>query len=183
MVSSAPWPEELEDLVGRARCHTGWGFELVDSDWDDGAVSGPRLLITVRSVDAYHPERPRGTVFLYAVPAVTFNRAAWQRWLWDRIIDTHRHESGEAFGFVYERQTADGSTVTVMERPFAPFHGPGRDPNRNIEVGVDVMEARVTQGGGRYAGHWWDGRVVHTDAEHDERCAGLPCTPVQLVNS
>lgn len=186
MLMSAPWPADLDDLVGRARCHDGWSFHLADGEWDDGFVTGLRLIITVRSVDAYHPDRPRGTSFLFPVPVATFDRGSWQRWLWDRVMDVHHHETGEAFGFAYHRPGWDGA-MEVMERPFAPFHGPGRDPNRNIEVGVDPMEARVTQSGGIYPGYWWDGHVVHTDRDHED-CRGQSygpprCVPVQVVKA
>ncbi|MGH9095577.1 MAG: hypothetical protein ACRDXE_10490 [Acidimicrobiales bacterium] len=121
----------------------GRAFSLHDGKWDDRAAAGPRLFITVHGADSFHTERqrPNGTAFLFPVPAVTYNRASWQRWLWDRVIDVHRHETGEAFRFVYRRPSRDGTNVEVAEHPFAPFHGPGRDPNRNVEVGVDPMEA------------------------------------------
>jgi hypothetical protein len=183
MTMTAPWPEELEDLVGRARAFTGWSFHLEDGAHDDGQVTGLRLLIVVRHYDSYHPERRRSTGFVYPVPAAVYDRASWQRWLFDRCMDLWRHETGEALAFAYRRERHGGGQVEVLERPFAPFHGPGRDPNRNVEVGVDPMEARVRQDGGRYPGWWWDGTAVHDDATHDERCGSPRCTPVQLVGA
>lgn len=182
MTSSAPWPYELDDLVSRARAYPGWRFRLEDGTFDDGQVSQLRLIITVRHYDSYHPERRRTTDFHYPVPAVTFDRASWQRWIRDRMGDVHVHEDGEALAFLYQRFDRDNEDVEVLERPFQPFHGPGRDPNRNIEVGVDPMEARITQSGGRYPGYWWDGHHVHDDAEHD-LCYGngRGCKPVQLA--
>jgi hypothetical protein len=182
MVQVAPWPTELEDLVQRARCWEGDTFALVDDVWDEGLASGPRLIITLNSRNAYHLDRLRPTSFLFPVPAATFDRAAWQRWIWDRRMDCHHHETGEALAFVYERPNETGEMVTVTEHPFAPFHGPGRDPNRNIETGVDPMEVRVRQDGGRYLGWWWDGQTVHDDKAHDAHCTG-PCTPVQLMDA
>lgn len=181
MESTAPWPVELEDLVSRARAYQGWTFRLENGTFDDGQVTQLRLIITIRHVDSYHPEHGRTTEFHYPVPAVTFDRASWQRWIRDRVSDVHIHEDGEALAFIYRRPIIDGEQVEVLERPFAPFHGPGRDPNRNVEIGVDPMEARVSQSGGRYPGYWWDGRVVHDDDVHDQAIAHR-CIPVQLLD-
>ncbi len=183
MRHEAPWPVDLEDLVERARCWTGWSFVLADGEWDEGLVVGLRLLITVRGNDAYHPERPRGTTFLFPVPATSFNRWSWEDWIWDRCMDVHKHETGEALAFVYQRPTADGTMVEVAEHPFAPFHGPGRDPNRNTRVGVDPTEVRVRQDGERYTGWWWDGQIVHDDAQHELHTPGAGCTPVQIIEA
>lgn len=184
MTSTAPWPVELEGLVLRARAYPDWSFRLEEGTYDDGQVTQLRLIITVNHHDSYHPDRPRTTQFCYPVPGVTYDRQSWQRWILDRIADVHVHEDGEALGFAYTRPMANGAMVRVVERPFAPFHGPGSDPNRNVEVGVDPMTVRVRQDGGRYPGYWWDGHEVHDDATHDRElsfgCAN--CVPVQLVN-
>lgn len=182
MTHSAPWPTDLEDLVLRARHWQGWEFALADSEWDDGAVTGLRLLITVRGKDAYHPDRRRGTTFLFPVPATTYDRRSWEDWIWDRCMDVNKHETGEGLSFVYQRRTDTGDALEVAEHPFAPFHGPGREPCRNTRVGVDPMEVRVTQGGGRYSGLWWDGAYVHTDDQHAGCIHWARCTPVQLVD-
>lgn len=199
MVLSAPWPDDLEDLIGRARAFTGWEFDIDPGPHDEGLCEGPRMIIIIRHYDSYHPERGRSTGFVHPIPAVIYDRATWQRWMFDRCLDVWRHETGEALAFAYERPAdfnEDGETVTVLERPFAPFHGPGRDPNRNVEVGVDPTEARIAQEymqahhadelhqGERYRGWWWDGGKVHSDADHDE-CIdsgrGRSCIPVQLI--
>lgn len=182
MTQSAPWPTELEDLVNRAQCWNGWKFELDEGPWDEGAVTGLRLLITVHGADAYHPSRRRGTIFLFPVPVTTFNRASWEDWIWDRCMDVHRHETGEALCFVYERENEAGEVTRVAEHPFAPFHGPGRNPNTNTRTGVDPMEVRVSQDGGRYPGWWWDGITVHDDASHNHSCVES-CTPVQMLDA
>lgn len=179
MRSEAPWPTELADLVERARCYPGWTFHLEEGTYDDGQVSQLRLIITVDHHDSYHPNRRRTTAFHHPVPVVTWDRASWQRWIRDTVAAVHVHEDGEALAFAYTRPADNGAEVTVLERPFAPFHGPGRDPNRQVEVGVDPMEARVSQSGGRYPGWWWDGHSIHDDDTHD-RCGGV-CTPVQLA--
>jgi hypothetical protein len=181
MHHSAPWPTDLEDLVNRARCWNGWSFALADGEWDEGTVSGLRLLITVHGANAYHPGERRGTTFLFPVPATSFDRRSWEDWIWDRCMDVPRHEMGEALAFAYWRPNEAGEMVEVTEHPFAPFHGPGRNPNTNTRVGVDPIEVRVAQDGGRYRGWWWDGRVVHDDAAHDAHAHRTVCTPVQMM--
>jgi hypothetical protein len=190
MIITGPWPGELEDLCSRLRYYRGWAAEIRDrKDHDDGLTTGPRLIISVESVDAYHPDEPRSTEFHFPIPACTFNRASWQRWLRDRLDDVHHHENGEALGFVYERTDTQGNPVTVIERPFAPLHADGEDPHRLYEVGIPYEALREAQGylqrrgfkplhnGHRYPGFWWDGEVVHTDDEHDQH--DRSCVPVQ----
>lgn len=186
---SAPWPDELDDLVNRARHFEGWHFRLVDGTFDDGKVTGLRLIITVTGPDAYHPDGLRRAIaFHYPVPPVTYDRPSWQRWLFDRVLDVRRHTDGEGLSFEYRRPGPgrDGEAV-VRERPFAPFHGPGRDPNRTVEVGVDPEEQRTLQDGSHAEGWWWNGRQVHDDDGHDPACYGYGeggwCIPVQVVPS
>ena len=193
MTQTGPWPTELEDLVGRARlAYPGWSMKLEEGTYDDGQVTQLRLIITVAHFDSYHPENPRRTQFHYPVPVVAWDRASWQRWIRDMLALVHVHEDGEALAFAYERPVQDTETgeviedVVVLERPFAPQHGPGRDPNRQVEVGVDPMEQRIAQWGGRYPGWWWDGTTVHDDTVHDRDCRGQSygpprCIPVQRV--
>jgi hypothetical protein len=138
---SGSWPAELEDLVSRVRCYPGWEFRFEEGVYDDGQVTQLRLIITVSHVDSYEPRNPRRTHFHYPVPGVTYDRASWQRWLRDRVADVQVHEDGEWLRFAYQRPaTWEDDVVEVVERPFAPHHGPGRDPNRQVEVGVDPME-------------------------------------------
>lgn len=193
MMTTAPWPHELEDLCERARFRD-WYFRLVTSDnHDDGKVTGTRLVIYVPSSDGYHPERKRTTSFHFPIPACTFGRASWARWLYEQIQNVYLHENGEHLHFVYERTDTEGNTVKVAERPFAPLHGDGWNPHCFYEVGIPYSEARVPQGymlqdhpgelyqGRRYPGYWWDGETVHDDQAHDQH--DKPCTPVQLLES
>jgi hypothetical protein len=192
MTITGPWPVELEDLCSRLRYHQGWSARIEDGTHDDGLVTGPRLVIYVHSVDAYHPEKRRSTSFHFPIPACTFNRASWARWLRDRLNDVHAHENGEALGFAYERPDSDGNTVEVIERPFAPLHGDGEDPHRPYEAGIPYSALREPQGylkrsggsklhnGERYVGEWWDGEAVHDDDAHDAH--DKDCIPVQKVD-
>jgi hypothetical protein len=69
-------------------------------------------------VHHYHP-----------VPAATFNRQSWERWLFDRLMDTVRHEAAEWFRFTPPIVPDDDDAPSeAARRPFAPLHGPGDDP-------------------------------------------------------
>lgn len=193
MHQTAPYPDDLADLVSRAHGFDGWTFHLEDGTWDEGTVKGLRLIITIRHQNSYDHDEWRRTQFHYQVPITRWVRADWQRWIFDRCMDVWRHETGENLSFEYERPTwdADGEAETrrVRERPFAPFHGPGRDPNRNVEVGIDPAEQRIAQEYlpyERYPGLWWDGYIVHDDETHDRDCRGQSfgppkCIPVHLA--
>lgn len=176
--AAGPYPVELVDLVNRISAYPDWRFYLKEGDYDDGQITQLRLIISLNHTDSYHPDRLRGTAFHFPVPVVVWNREAWQCWLRDRVADVHVHEDGENIAFTYE----DGETEFKV-RPFAPFHGPGRDQNRQVEVGVDPREQRVSQSGGRYPGWWYRaGLGVHDDETHDREWVGPPsCIPVQLT--
>lgn len=204
VVASGPYPHELADLVKRMRAYPGWKFHLEHGTYDDGQVTQLRLVITVHHHNSYHPticDRCSGPVpsrltqFHYPVPVVTFDRASWQRWLRDRVADVHVHEDGEAIAFEYsvERRTCahiggcqcSVETVRFLHRPFAPFHGPGRDPNRQVEVGVDPMEQRILQDGSQAKGDWLGDGGIHDDERHtmDRGPFGdhATCTPIQVI--
>lgn len=109
----APYPAELADLVSKLRYRPGWHFELKDIERDHadshGGAAGGLTFIGITgdydgpdgsfrgAMDAYRPGRPRPVYFYFPVPAATFNRAAWQRWLFERILDVERHEAMEHF--------------------------------------------------------------------------------------
>lgn len=122
IIQSAPWPVELEDLVKRAKLWPGWYVRLyADYPRDkagthSGAATGTTLVITTLTHNTYHPEVTDYRVdHIFEVPAATYNRAAWQRWLFERYCDVWRHEAMESFEI-------DG------EHPYAATHGPGDDP-------------------------------------------------------
>jgi hypothetical protein len=120
----APWPEPLEAAVLQFRYMEGWSFSLedIDRDFDDSQrkrpiAGGLTFIIHVPCYDSYHPEVYRPVTHYHPVPAATFNRQSWERWLFDRLMDTIRHEAAEYARFGEEER-----------RPFAPTHGPGDDP-------------------------------------------------------
>lgn len=122
----APYPDELADLVAKVTYRPGWTVELADIDRDyapgdpgrEKAIAGGlTLVITTKGYDSYHPERGEHyRVNHYRpVPAATYNRASWRRWLFDQFVAVETHEAMEFFAI-------DGEHI------YAATHGPGDDP-------------------------------------------------------
>lgn len=130
MFQCAPYPTILAGLVATLRYATGWEFTLRDIVRDPAPLGEPHsagltLDITITCEDAYHPGEMRRVAHYFPVPPATYDKRSWRRWLFDRIMDVHRHEAMEGF-------QVDG------ERPYAPSHGPGNDPYMVREVGTDL---------------------------------------------
>lgn len=132
MWQEAPFPDELADLVERTDYRPGWQLSLVrdlDRDKADGRVVGRglTLVITTKGYDSYNPDR--GETYrvnhYFIVPAATYNRRSWQRWLFDQLVLVETHEAMEFF-------RVDG------ERPYAPHHGPGESPYVVHQHGTDL---------------------------------------------
>lgn len=135
----APFPDELADLVATATYRHGWRFFLDDIERDkagrhSGAAGGLTLRILVSCINSYGKKQKCETCgqpvldynvwHYFPVPAATYNRAAWARWLFDCILKVETHEAGEFF------KVGKG-------RPFAPTHGPGDDPYVVHEYATD----------------------------------------------
>jgi hypothetical protein len=76
------------------RYREGWSFELKDIERDHADVhSGAAGGLTFIGITGDYG----GLYFYFPVPAATFNRASWLRWLFDRILDVERHEAMEHF--------------------------------------------------------------------------------------
>jgi hypothetical protein len=125
-VQYAPWPDDLEAAVAELRgvaLFDGWTFWLSDEGRDFAdpktrqhpIAGGLTFNLIIPCQDSYHPELYRPVHHLHPVPAATFNRQSWEPWLFDRIMDSLRHEAGECLLF-------------GERRPFAALHGPGDDP-------------------------------------------------------
>lgn len=110
----APYPDDLAAVVAELVFWPGWSFRLEDCGRHAGA-HGLTLIIAVETVDAYAKDRPYTVTHYFWVPAESYGRATWARWVLARIMDVHWHESAEAFEL-------DGT------RPFAPGHGGGFSP-------------------------------------------------------
>jgi hypothetical protein len=135
-VQTAPYPVELERMVEALAYKPGWRFWLAneDRDTDDGVVLAGGLTLTVLVVtpNSYHPEQEIRVRHLFPVPAATYNKQSWRRWLLEQILLVERHEACEFFRLEYEVPNRVGievlGTSRIVERPFAPNHGPGFDP-------------------------------------------------------
>ncbi len=135
MIQIAPFPDELQKLVDGCVYRPGWKVSLshivrdrVDptDDYSDPLAEGTTLTITTRGYNSYHPEQGQnyGVHHYFIVPAATYNRTSWLRWLLDCFIKVETHEACEFL-------TIDGN------KPFAPHHGPGEDPYTVWHTGSD----------------------------------------------
>ena len=123
---TAPFPDELAELVASVGYRPGWTFRLDHIDRGQGS-EGLTLDITTLGYNSYHPERGENyRVHHYMpVPPAAFDGRSWQRWLFEQVLLVERHECAEFF--------------TVGEvHPYAPSHGPGNDPYLIREVGTDL---------------------------------------------
>jgi hypothetical protein len=148
----APYPTALAELVEKFCYRPGWTFALEDIERDPadthGAAAGGLTLVGLTgtwtwkneygrsyegAMDAYHPDTPRPVYFYFPVPAATYDKRSWRRWLFERILDVERHEAMEHFEI-------DG------ERPYSPSHGPGNDPYFIREVGTETDQRTSFRG-------------------------------------
>jgi hypothetical protein len=89
-------------------------------------------MITIRTVDSYDQDKPISVAHYMPVPPAAYDARSWQRWLFDQCLLVERHEAMEYFTV----HAAPGSEESV--KPFAPNHGPGRDPYTVHELGTDL---------------------------------------------
>lgn len=123
MTTSAPWPAELEELVGALSYKPGWQFELCEPVRTGGACRGLALRIFATNPDTFDPVAGRNVSHYFPVPAAVWVRSVWKRWLFDRILDVERHETMEFFKI--------GDV-----RPFAPNHTDAGDPYAVADRGI-----------------------------------------------
>lgn len=170
----APFPTELQDLVDRVRYQPGWRAWLTDKQRDPedthGQSAGGLTLIIYADVnDTYHPQAHRPVNHYFIVPAATFNRSAWLRWLLGCYLQVEQHEACEWFRLVDDgccghpeahHETRAGQykcwecdTDAFHEyrppsetRPFAPTHGPGDDPYTIKELATDEQRRTSFRG-------------------------------------
>ena len=125
MIQNAPFPNELENLVVNLEYRPGWRFRLETITRGQGSV-GLTLIITTLGYDSYDVDKGEHYAVNHymIVPAASYNRRSWQRWLFDQILLVERHEAAEFFKI-------EGS------RPYAPLHSPGNDPYLVAELATD----------------------------------------------
>jgi hypothetical protein len=135
MSQRAPYPEKLADLVDKIEYKRGWKFSLVDLDRGQGS-EGLTLIILVRSPDSYHPEHEILVNHYMIVPSAAYDERSWIRWLLAQILLVEQHEACEFFQI-------------AGHRPYAPNHGPGRDPYTIMDQGTKE-DAQTTFRGERF---------------------------------
>lgn len=135
----APFPAELAELVAEMRLsvHPTWSFELDDRIRDHagshgGDAGGLTFVVLAETRDAYQ-DRPRAVYHYFPVPAATFNRAAWKRWILDCLLQIQLHETCEGLLF-------------GDERPFAPTHGPGDNPYVVVQYATETQRRTSFRG-------------------------------------
>jgi hypothetical protein len=134
MTQTAPFPHALDNVVRRLTFKPGWRFDLEDMDRGQGS-KGLTLDISVTGPNSYDPDGlPIRVHHYFIVPAAAYDERAWLRWVFDQCLLVEVHEAGEFFKI-------DGS------RPFAPNHGPGRNPYSILERGTE-QDAHKLSGGG-----------------------------------
>lgn len=137
----APYPEILADLVSRLRYRRdrGWDVWLADDLQRDkpgrhtGESRGLTLVVLRSGPDSYHPHETIAVHHYFPVPAATYNRESWMRWLFDQLGKVDDHERMEDFIFARQEQDSISGLIKLpphetLERPLAPCHGPGWDP-------------------------------------------------------
>lgn len=130
MTQSAPYPQDLDDVIKATTFKKGWRFELVDIDRDDKTCHGLTLIIYVCGPDSDDPEQDIYVSHWFPIPAATWDRREWELWLFERVMDVERHEGMEFFKI-------DG------KRPFAPNHKRGRNPYLVHALGTEEDIHRV----------------------------------------
>lgn len=142
-----------------ARHRHGWRFVLTDEERDPvdthGASAGGLTLeiipLCAQGYDGTVCESCGSQVtdyrvrFLYPVPAATFDRATWLEWLMDCVEQTELHETREFFRLEWT-EIVDGVETRRVEHPFAPNHGPGRDPYRRYSYATDEQRRTSFRG-------------------------------------
>lgn len=138
MTQTAPWPEDLVDLVATTGYRPGWAVYLRNevrdpADTHQGETRGLTLSIITDAVNSYEPHEPMRVRHSFGVPAATYNRESWQRWLFGCFLLVEQHECMEFF-------EVDGV------KPYAPLHGPGEDPYRITELSTDEQRRTSFRG-------------------------------------
>lgn len=126
----APYPDELKALVDGCAYRPGWIVYLRDEVRDPASTHGAEsrgltLSIITETVNSYPPHEAMRVRHMFVVPAATYNRASWMRWLFECFHQVELHECMEFF-------TVDG------QKPFAPNHGPGWDPYLVTQLTTDL---------------------------------------------
>lgn len=149
MSQTAPWPQDLEDIVLRLRYREGWLFALVDIQRDDPETHGAEgrgltFVVTTDTVNAHRQGKRVRVNHYFIVPAATYNYNSWLRWVFDCLCKVEFHECMEFFQLV--RPGEEATIDARYDQPFAPLHGPGDDPYVVHEFATDVQRRTSFRG-------------------------------------
>lgn len=140
MIQTALYPEALAEVVARTSYRPGWTIWLQDAPRDrapDGKVLTRGLTLVVQTLGYNSYRVSDGETYLvnhyFIVPAATYDERAWTRWLFDQLVLVETHEAMEFF-------------KVGKHRPFAPNHGPGRNPYSILERGTEQDAATMFDG-------------------------------------
>lgn len=129
MRQEAPFPHALADIVDRLRPRAGVTVTLEDVDRGQGS-KGLTLCVLIEPIDSYHEGKVRPVMHYMIVPPAAYDWATWNRWVRDQLAEVSDHEECE----FYRLEMDDGTLL----RPFAPLHGPGKNPYVVHEYADDV---------------------------------------------
>jgi hypothetical protein len=131
MTQTALYPVLLKEIVASLEYRPKWKFHLLDEDRGQGCM-GLTFEVVTRGYNSYHIEGGEfyGVRHLFTVPAASYNRRSWIRWVFNCLIQVETHEAMEFFSL-------DGT------RPYAPNHGEGNDPYMIFELGTE-QDARTS---------------------------------------
>ena len=150
MRQEASDPEVLFGLVKALEYKPGWRVFLTSPDYDRGQGSkGLTLIVNIAGPDSYHPENTISVNHLFPVPPAAYDVRSWRRWLFDRLGDVDTHERCEWFQVVemdWYKGQEDGEQHRLIDRPYAPSHGPGSDPYLVRELGTELDQRTSFRG-------------------------------------
>lgn len=111
--------DALAAVIADATYKDGWTFriEAGKARPTEQYAGSTGLTVCIHAV-VPNSVKPGETTYVehwFAPPPTSWGRAAWVRWLLDRIIDVEAHEAMEFYRI-------NGKA------PYFPAHGPGRDP-------------------------------------------------------
>lgn len=147
----APYPTILEELIEDLSYKSGWRLTLRQGlDRGQGSV-GLTLDILIHTPDSYNENKLIGVHHYFPVPPAAYDYRSWRRWLFEQILLVERHEAAEFFRFITHDVDAETRSrpFEIVDRPFAPSHGPGNDPYLIREVGT-IEDQRTTFRGDRF---------------------------------
>lgn len=105
---SAPFPQELEEVVECCSYKPGWSLSLTV------AGGGLSLLVTMEVPDCDPPHSLKRIPNVIPVPPKTYSREGWTEWVFEQLLRIEQHEAAEHF-------RVEG------QRAFPPSHGSERD--------------------------------------------------------